>query len=103
MIGLHSTASRLLSRVFSHLEAPSADADYKNLRSVLNTNCAKDPTDPTSKDDPALKKWLVFMDKYYPVTCGSHSSDSINQHKLLNNYFETTTTIVIINCIYALS
>jgi branched-chain amino acid transport system substrate-binding protein len=37
-----------------------------NPRSVLSTNYAKDPTDPTSKDDQALKEWLVFTDKYYP-------------------------------------
>jgi hypothetical protein len=35
---------------------------------VLSTNYAKDPTE---KDDPALKEWLVFKDKYYPLACGS--------------------------------
>ena len=26
----------------------------------------KDPTDPLWKDDPGIKSWLAFMDKYFP-------------------------------------
>jgi branched-chain amino acid transport system substrate-binding protein len=31
----------------------------------LSTNYLKDPTDPTWKDDPAIREWVVFMDKYF--------------------------------------
>jgi branched-chain amino acid transport system substrate-binding protein len=33
---------------------------------ILTTNYLKDATDPTWKDDPALKEWAAFMDKYFP-------------------------------------
>jgi branched-chain amino acid transport system substrate-binding protein len=33
---------------------------------ILSTNYLKDATDPTWKDDPALKEWAAFMDKYFP-------------------------------------
>jgi branched-chain amino acid transport system substrate-binding protein len=33
---------------------------------VLSTNYLKDATDPTWKNDPALKEWTAFMDKYFP-------------------------------------
>src|ERR1700709_1366693 len=33
---------------------------------ILSTNYLKDATDPTWKDDPALKEWPAFMDKYFP-------------------------------------
>jgi branched-chain amino acid transport system substrate-binding protein len=33
---------------------------------ILSTNYLKDATDPTWKDDPALKEWAAFMDTYFP-------------------------------------
>jgi len=33
---------------------------------ILSTTYLKDATDPTWKDDPALKEWAAFMDKYFP-------------------------------------
>src|SRR3977135_4543735 len=33
---------------------------------ILSTNYLHDATDPTWKDDPALKEWAAFMDKYFP-------------------------------------
>jgi branched-chain amino acid transport system substrate-binding protein len=33
---------------------------------ILSSNYLKDATDPTWKDDPALKEWAAFMDKYFP-------------------------------------
>ena len=33
---------------------------------IVTASSLKDPTDPTWKDDPAMKEWLAFMDKYYP-------------------------------------
>ena len=41
-------------------------AGLDNAKGVLSTNYLKDPTDPTWKDDPALKEWNAFMDKYFP-------------------------------------
>jgi branched-chain amino acid transport system substrate-binding protein len=33
---------------------------------IITTGYLKDPTDATWKDDPALKQWTAFMNKYYP-------------------------------------
>ena len=41
-------------------------AGLDNAKGVLSTNYLKDPTDPTWKDDPAIKEWAAFMDKYFP-------------------------------------
>jgi branched-chain amino acid transport system substrate-binding protein len=41
-------------------------AGLENAKGVLSTNYLKDPTDPTWKDDPWIKEWASFMDKYFP-------------------------------------
>jgi branched-chain amino acid transport system substrate-binding protein len=41
-------------------------AGLENAKGVLSTNYLKDPTDPAWKDDPAIKEWSAFMDKYFP-------------------------------------
>src|ERR1700676_4989915 len=35
-------------------------------KGIISTAYLKDPTDPTWNNDPAVKKWRDFMDKYYP-------------------------------------
>jgi len=41
-------------------------AGLENSKGILSSNYIKDPTDPTWKDDPAIKQWSEFMDKYFP-------------------------------------
>ena len=41
-------------------------AGLENAKGILSTNYLKDPTDPAWKDDPAIKEWAAFMDKYFP-------------------------------------
>jgi branched-chain amino acid transport system substrate-binding protein len=41
-------------------------AGLEASKGILSTNYLKDATDPTWKDDPALKEWTAFMDKYFP-------------------------------------
>jgi branched-chain amino acid transport system substrate-binding protein len=38
----------------------------ENAKGTVSAIWGKDPTDLTWKDDPGVKKWLAFMDKYYP-------------------------------------
>ncbi len=35
-------------------------------KGIISTAYLKDPTDPLWKDDPGIKSWLAFMDKYFP-------------------------------------
>jgi hypothetical protein len=41
-------------------------AGLDNSRGIISTAYIKDPTDPAWKDDPGIKTWLAFMDKYFP-------------------------------------
>jgi len=35
-------------------------------RGIVSVNWGKDPDDPTWDNDPGMKRWRAFMDKYYP-------------------------------------
>ncbi len=50
-------------------------AGLENAQGVLGASYMKDPTDPELADDPAVKEWRAFMDKWYPE--GS-KADSFN-------------------------
>jgi branched-chain amino acid transport system substrate-binding protein len=41
-------------------------AGLENSKGILSSAYLKDPTDPTWKNDPAIKQWSEFMDKYLP-------------------------------------
>ena len=41
-------------------------AGLQNALGVISTAFLKDASDPAWKDDPAMKAWSSFMDKYYP-------------------------------------
>lgn len=41
-------------------------AGLQNAVGVISTSFLKDASDTTWKEDPAIKEWLAFMDKYYP-------------------------------------
>ncbi len=47
-------------------------AGLDNSKGLITVNYGKDPADPAWKDDPGMKKYFEFMDKYYP----SGSKDS---------------------------
>jgi ABC-type branched-subunit amino acid transport system substrate-binding protein len=41
-------------------------AGLENAIGVISTAFLKDASDPAWKDDPGMKAWSAFMDKYYP-------------------------------------
>src|ERR1700760_950992 len=41
-------------------------AGLEYCKDIISTAYVKDTTDPTWKDDPGVKHWTEFMDKYYP-------------------------------------
>ena len=41
-------------------------AGLEYAKDIISTAYLKDPTDPAWKDDPGVKTWRAFMDKYYP-------------------------------------
>jgi branched-chain amino acid transport system substrate-binding protein len=56
----------LLSNPSVSVGAVLKPAGLDNSKGILTTFYVKDPTDPSWKEDPALREWLAFMDKYYP-------------------------------------
>jgi branched-chain amino acid transport system substrate-binding protein len=48
-------------------------AGLENSKGLITVTYGKDPSDPKWKDDPGMKKYFEFMDKYYP----SGSKDSV--------------------------
>jgi len=41
-------------------------AGLEASKGIISTNYGKDPLDPQWKDDPGMKKYFAFMEKYYP-------------------------------------
>jgi branched-chain amino acid transport system substrate-binding protein len=58
--------AHFLSNISGSIGAVLKPAGLDNSKSILTAYYAKDPTDPSWKDDPAYKEWSAFMDKYYP-------------------------------------
>jgi branched-chain amino acid transport system substrate-binding protein len=57
---------QLLASISNSVGSVLRPAGLENAKGILSTLYLKDATDPTWKDDPALKEWSAFMDKYYP-------------------------------------
>jgi branched-chain amino acid transport system substrate-binding protein len=55
-----------LSNISGSVGAVLKPAGLDNSKSILTAYYAKDPTDPSWKDDLAYKEWSAFMDKHYP-------------------------------------
>jgi len=56
----------LLNSVSASVGAVIRPAGIENAQNILTALYGKDPTDPQWKDDPGVKEWFAFMDKYYP-------------------------------------
>ena len=51
-----------------------APAGLQNSAGVISAAFLKDPSDPAWKDDPAMKDWFAFMDKYHHVESTNNSA-----------------------------
>ena len=56
----------LLNHAAASIGTALSPAGVENAAGVISTAFLKDPNDPAWRDDPAIKEWLSFMDKYYP-------------------------------------
>jgi branched-chain amino acid transport system substrate-binding protein len=56
----------LLNHAAASIGTALSPAGVENSAGVVSAAFLKDPNDPVWKDDPAMKEWLSFMDKYYP-------------------------------------
>ncbi|WP_025033882.1 ABC transporter substrate-binding protein [Bradyrhizobium sp. DOA9] len=51
-----------------------APAGLENSAGVISAAFLKDPSDPAWKNDPAMKDWFAFMDKYHRVESTNNSA-----------------------------
>ncbi len=58
--------THFLNQVSASVGSVLRPAGFENAQGIITTNYLKDQNDPQWKDDPGIKKWAAFMDKYYP-------------------------------------
>jgi ABC-type branched-subunit amino acid transport system substrate-binding protein len=56
----------LLDNASASIASALRPAGLQNAVGVISTSFLKDAGDATWKEDPPIKAWLAFMDKYYP-------------------------------------
>ncbi|WP_420132525.1 ABC transporter substrate-binding protein [Rhodopseudomonas sp.] len=56
----------VLNNVSASVGAVIKPAGMEFAQDAITASYVKDPTDPTWKDDPGLKEWDAFLDKYMP-------------------------------------
>ena len=56
----------LLNSVSSSIGATIKPAGFDAAQNIVSATYIKDPTDPQWKDDPGMKTFNAFLDKYYP-------------------------------------
>jgi branched-chain amino acid transport system substrate-binding protein len=58
--------THILNGVLASIGSVFKPAGLENSKGILSASYLKDATDPTWKDDPGLKEWSSFMDRYFP-------------------------------------
>jgi branched-chain amino acid transport system substrate-binding protein len=61
-------------------------AGLEASKGIVSVGYVKDPSDPSSKDDPGMQRYLAFMQKYYPEG---------DKYSSLNVYGYITTQLLI--------
>ena len=56
----------ILNNVSSSVGSVIEPAGFKEAQGIISAAYLKDPTDPQWKNDPEMKAWTAFMDKYLP-------------------------------------
>jgi branched-chain amino acid transport system substrate-binding protein len=55
-----------LNNVSASVGTVMKPAGFENSQGIISSNYMKDPTDAQWKNDPGMKAWNEFLDKYYP-------------------------------------
>jgi branched-chain amino acid transport system substrate-binding protein len=55
-----------LNNVSASVGTVMKPAGFENSQGIISSNYMKDPTDGQWKNDPGMKAWNEFLDKYYP-------------------------------------
>ena len=69
-------------------------------KGIISTNYGKDPSDPQWKDDPGVKAYFAFMDKYFPegdklntVNTYGYSTAELLVHVLPRSYWSCSAYV----------
>ena len=57
---------QIIANVSASVGSVMQPAGFENAQNVLSAAYAKDGADPQWNNDPGMKKWLAFLDKYMP-------------------------------------
>jgi branched-chain amino acid transport system substrate-binding protein len=63
---------QIVANVSASVGSVLQPAGFENAQGLLSASYVKDGVDPQWKDDPGMKKWSAFIDKYMP---GANRSD----------------------------
>jgi branched-chain amino acid transport system substrate-binding protein len=70
----------LLNNVSASVGVVMRPAGAEASKDVISVQYFKDPTDPEWANDPAMKRWVQFMKKYYPE---GNTQDAFNVYGVL--------------------
>jgi len=56
----------ILNNVAGSIGSVLKPAGFENSKGILSTAYLQDPTDKANANDPGVKEWVAFMDKYFP-------------------------------------
>jgi branched-chain amino acid transport system substrate-binding protein len=65
----------ILNSVSTSIGAVMKPAGLEAAQGIISASYVMDATDPQWKDNPGMKEWVAFMDKYYP---SGDKTDSFN-------------------------
>ncbi|HEY2617394.1 MAG TPA: ABC transporter substrate-binding protein [Acetobacteraceae bacterium] len=82
----------ILNGIASSVGATLKPAGFENAKGIISDNSFKDPTDPEWSNDAAYKRWVSFMDKYYP------DGDKTDQQAVYGYSIAQTTVQVLKQC-----
>jgi branched-chain amino acid transport system substrate-binding protein len=57
---------QIVSNVSASVGGVIKPAGFENAQGILSATYAKDGADPQWNNDPGMKKWVAFIEKYYP-------------------------------------
>ena len=81
-----------LANVSASVAGVLKPAGLQYAKDIISTAYLKDPTDPVWKNDPGVKAWQEFMDKYYP------GGDKLDQNNVYGYAAAQTMVQVLKQC-----
>src|SRR6201990_442220 len=81
-----------LANVSTSVAGVLKPAGFENAKGIISSAYLKDPTDPAWKDDPGIKAWRAFMEKYYP------EGDKLNSNNVYGYAVAQTMVQVLKQC-----